>query len=358
MKKILVVVPSLNIRSGVTNHVINYYNVLKKDLKIDFAVLSNDDKTFRDEIKKDGNNVYNFGRYNFKKIKKFFKENHTSYSVIHCHVFNFGLPYLYYAKKYKIPTRIIHIHSLKYSENRVKCIINQLLINICKKLANCYCACSKEAGEKAFKNRNFYIINNGLQLKKYNYSQENREKVRKKLEIKNEQILFGMVGRLTKSKNQIYALQIFKILKESDKYQNSKFIIIGNGEYKNEIIEFIEKNNLINDVIMLENIKDIYNYYMAMDCFIFPSTHEGLGMVLIEAQAAGLPCYCTKTLPKEVFISSLIHGIALDKGPTYWAKQILKEEKSRKNVTNDIINNGFSIENESIKLKKIYCKED
>lgn len=357
MKKILVVVPSLNIRSGVTNHVINYYNVLKKDLKIDFAVLSNDDKTFRDEIKKDGNNVYNFGRYNFKKIKKFFKENHTSYSVIHCHVFNFGLPYLYYAKKYKIPTRIIHIHSLKYSENRVKCIINQLLINICKKLANCYFACSNEAGEKAFKVRKFNVINNGLLLEKYTFNDKKRKEIRKKLKI-NEEFLFGMVGRLTKSKNQIFALKVFMQLKNKEPYRKSKFLLIGNGESKNEIIEFIKKNNLSNDVIMLENIKDIYNYYMAMDCFIFPSMHEGLGMVLIEAQAAGLPCYCTKTLPKEVFISDIIHGIDLDKGPQFWAEQIANTKKSRKDTSKEIISSGFSIENESEKLKKLYCKED
>ena len=68
MKKMLVVVPSLNVRSGVTNHVMNYYNVLKNDMKIDFAVLSNDDKTYREQIQKDGNKVYNFSRYNIEKI--------------------------------------------------------------------------------------------------------------------------------------------------------------------------------------------------------------------------------------------------------------------------------------------------
>jgi len=357
MKKMLVVVPSLNVRSGVTNHVMNYYNVLKNDMKIDFAVLSNDDKTYREQIQNDGNKVYNFSRYNIKKIKEFFKNNSRNYDIIHCHIFNFGIPYLYYAKKYKIKTRIIHIHSQKYSENIIKYYINKIAIKLCCKYANNYFACSEEAGKKAFNNKKFTVINNGLLLENYKYNITQRDSIRKKLNIPKDCFVFGMVGRLSKGKNNIYALEVFKNIKEDSKYKDSKFLMIGNGEMKHNIINYISDNNLTKDVIMLEGITDIYNYYMAMDCFIFPSLHEGLGMVLIEAQATGLPCFCTNTLPKEVFISNLVKGLELEKGPKYWAEKIIKDKLERKDVMKNIIKAGFSIEDESFKLKEIYIDD-
>lgn len=359
MKNILLITPNLNTRSGVANHIINYYNKLKNDFNFDFVVYENEKSPYADQIINDGNKIYYFekkiNRNNLKKIESFFQKNSKKYDIMHCHTFNYGCIYLYFAKKYNIKNRILHVHSVRYSDNIIKHWVNKIFIKHAIKLSNILFTCSNEAGKKAYKNKDFYLINNCIDLNNYrNPNETEGEIIKKQLNIKDE-IIFGNVGRLVKQKNHTFLIKVFNELKKIEKFKDSKLLIIGDGPEYKKIQKQIKKYKLEKDIIFKSNITNMADYYNIMNCFIFPSKKEGLGQVLIEAQASRLPCFCTNTLPKEVFLSSLIHGLDLNKGCKYWASIINNKDLLKKvDVSNDIIKNGFDISNESLKLKKLY----
>ena len=99
----------------------------------------------------------------------------------------------------------------------------------------------------------------------------------------------------------------------------------------------------------------------AMDLFMFPSKWEGLGIVLIEAQAAGLPCVASTMVPTEVNLTNTIDYFSLEK-PDDWINYVKiftpksNEERtiaSEKNIK-ALTNKGYEITNEAKKLEDIY----
>ena len=60
-----------------------------------------------------------------------------------------------------------------------------------------------------------------------------------------------------------------------------------------------------------------------MDVFVFPSLAEGLGLAVVEAQAAGVPCLVATSVPSEVAQSPLVSWLPLKESPTVWARRAL-----------------------------------
>ena len=94
-----------------------------------------------------------------------------------------------------------------------------------------------------------------------------------------------------------------------------------------------------------------------MDFFVFPSIFEGLGIVVIEAQANGLICYVSDVIPKEVQITNLVKFLSLKNEFKFWAKEILSvENRKHSNEIIQIQKARYDINSEVKKLKNIYIK--
>lgn len=137
---------------------------------------------------------------------------------------------------------------------------------------------------------------------------------------------------------------------------NSVLILVGDGELKNTIEEKVKEYRLENNVIFTGVRNDVADLLSAMDVFVFPSIYEGLGIVVIEAQASGLPVISSDTIPKESKITDLIEYLPLKENAKYWAEKILnrKESKVRKNRIKDIIDAGYDISTSSSKIERFY----
>lgn len=355
--RVLVIAPSLRVGSGVASHIMSYYDNIYHDVDIDFILYYKSNNENESKILSRNGKVLFFEKglgKNVRKIKAFFKKNAKKYDIIHCHTFNYGLPYLFYAKKYGIRNRIIHIHSVRYSDNAIKNIFNRVFILLCRNVANVYMACSEQAGRKAFGKRPFFVISNCIDIS--SFSNKNREAIRKQLGIKKGTLLFGNIGRLVKTKNQLFLIDIFYEIRKKQKYKNSRLVIIGCGPEYNALLKRVANKNLKENVIFISSTDKVVDYYAAMDCFIFPSLREGLGMVMIEAQASGLPCFCSDNLPCEVFATELAQGISLNKDALEWCNTITKGDLLRKDVKKELVLAGFSDVHESDRLKTFYIK--
>lgn len=354
--KILYITPALNNCGGIESYCMNYYRKMSADIHIDFATHEIKDDNYRKEIEKNGGKVYQFYPLGLKtmfksinQIKHFFEE-HKDYDIVHCNMANAAIFYFYYAKKNGIKIRILHSHQDNYADKLLHKLRNIPLIYFGKKYTTVGMACSKKAGDFLFKNKEYIIVNNAIYLQRYGYNDEIRKKVRKKLKIKNNNILLGTVGRLTEQKNQKYLIDILKLLND-DKY---KLIIIGDGHLEEMLKDKAKKLNVENNIIFTGSVNNVEDYMQAMDIFLLPSIYEGLGIVNIEAQVSGLPTIVSDNVPQEAKVTDLIKFVSL-KYIENWIEEIKNTRiENRDSHIDDASQHGFNIEEESKKLEKIY----
>lgn len=347
---------------GAEAFIMNIYRNIDRDkIQFDFLVRSHLNEKYEEEIKKLGGNIYITSPFpkkiikNYKETKQFFKENYKKYNIVHVHANSllYMLP-LKLAKKYEIRTRIIHSHSTQSQSIIFKIIhkFNKIRIN---KYANVFFACTPDAGKWMFKT-NFSVINNAIDIDKYKYDSQVRVKIRKELNIQNK-LVIGHVGRLTKVKNHLFLLRIFKeILKINN---NAMLLLVGDGELKSELEKQCYELNIEKKVIFLGNKSNVNEYLNAMDIFVFPSLYEGLGISVIEAQCSGLPCIVSENIPKEAFLTDDIHVISLTTPIEQWVNKILKYSCNYKrlDISRTVAEAGFDIKNNAKKIQQFYWEK-
>ena len=137
---------------------------------------------------------------------------------------------------------------------------------------------------------------------------------------------------------------------------NYKFILVGDGELKEETIKQIKDLNLMGYFIFLEKRNDIAQIMMASDVFVFPSIFEGLGIVAIEAQAVGLPVVCSMQIPSETKLTDIINYVDLS-NLEKWIKNILCYQNKKINrdcYAEEIKHAGYDAKTSANVLEEIY----
>ena len=356
--KILYIVPSLRLCNGIASYAMNYFrNINDSNIQIDFATGADEESVYFEEIRNKGSKIYYIPKMEIrniekirKRIKKFFQEN--KYDIVHCHVLNMGAFYLYYAKKYNVPVRILHSHATKYSDKPLNNIRNFILSKWAIKCANTYFACSKMAGDFLFKNKKYDVINNAIEVEKFSYNTEIRNKIRKQENIKEDEIVIANIGRFVAQKNILFLLEAFeKLIKENNHY---KLMLIGAGPLEKEIMKKIEEGKLTEKVIIRKSIPNVNEYMQAIDILALPSLYEGLPVVGIEAQAADLQCLFSDTITREVKLTDKVNFLP-NKDSSEWVDELKKITIiSRQNTQKTIADCGYDIKTESKKLIKKY----
>lgn len=214
-------------------------------------------------------------------------------------------------------------------------------------------ACGEEAGKWLFKNKPFEILWNGVDLKKYQYNPVIRDTVRKENRIGEKIILLGMVGAFVYQKNHFFLIKLMKRL-EDVAPGSFRLLLVGEGEYRQEFESRVNKEGLQNAVILTGNVADVSQYLQALDCFLLPSFFEGLPFVLIEAQAAGLPCVVSDKVSREVAITDEVSFLPIDRGEEVWEKKILNLQFDRKALGKDLKCSEYNIDVATMKLEKMY----
>lgn len=131
-------------------------------------------------------------------------------------------------------------------------------------------------------------------------------------------------------------------------------MLVGDGELRLRIVERIERLGISSSVILTGMQSNIAQYLHAMDVFVFPSKWEGLPLSLVEAQAAGLQCFVSDTITREVNISPFIEYIPIHQGVEKWTSALKYCSMQRTDAQSYIREAGYDIELLADKLTSLY----
>lgn len=350
---------------GSQSMVMNIYRAIdRKKLQFDFIVDHPDRSSeLRKEIESLGGRVYSFPTFkgiNIAQIRKAwdrFFTDHPEYKILHTHSRSYASVYLPIAKKHGLVT-ISHAHSTSNGNGILAFVKNAMQYPI-RYQADYMFACSEEAGrwlfgDKAVQSDRFKVMPNAIDVQKFKYNEEIRNKMRKTITNKNE-IIIGHVGRLTKLKNQSYLIHICELLR--GKGIDYKMVFIGTGEDKDSLIQLVKKKHLEDSIIFKGSQDNVNEWMQAFDVFAFPSLYEGLGIVAIEAQTASLPTLCSENVPAEANISSNFIQVPLS-NPGKWAEIISKiEPKSRIDTSQVALDAGYDIKSSALEFQEFYIRK-
>lgn len=358
------------LRGGIQTFV--YENIKHMDrnkVQIDFLLLDDGNKyEMEDDLKELGCNIYklsgiwldrvsSFPGY-IRKLDNFFK-NHNDYKIIHMHASSKNFLVLKYAKKYGIKFRIAHSHNIDFqTKNKIKKIVGSIFKIPLKIYATHYFACAEVAGKWLFgenqvRNGKVKVIHNAIDYKKFKLNYEIRNNIRKDLNIKDNNIIIGNVGRFTNQKNHSFLIDIFYELYKIN--NNAILMLVGTGEKEDEIKSKVKELKIEKNVLFMGFRKNVNELMWAMDVFIMPSLYEGLPVVGIEAQATGLPCFMSKdVITREVKITDNLKFISLKKTAKEWAEIILNSDLKRKNTENELRKAKYFIEDTAKELQDFY----
>lgn len=147
--------------------------------------------------------------------------------------------------------------------------------------------------------------------------------VRDELGIPRDAFVIGHVGRFVEQKNHHFLIQIVaEVVRQEPKAQ---LLLVGDGPLRPSIEQQVAEMGLSDHVIFAGLRSDVPRLMLgAMDMFVFPSFYEGLGLVLVEAQAAGLPCVYSDIIPEEaIVVPKLAQTLSLNQTSGQWARAVL-----------------------------------
>ena len=361
--RILQCLPSNMGYGGIETFVMNLYrNIDTEKVQFDFLIHGEGENSFEEEIKLLGGEIYrvpSIKRYikYHKQMKKIFLKNSQKYNAIHIHC-GYAIPYFdaKIAKKYGIDNIIVHSHSSNTEFTKRK-IVQILLKNKLSNLAIYRLACSEEAAkwmfsDKVIEKKQYEIVKNAIDLDKYKFNIDTREKIRKELNLEGKFVI-GHIGRLAAAKNHIFLLEVFKKIYQNEK--KSVLLLVGDGELKNEIKAKAKELNIIDKIIFIGKSNNVTNYLQAMDVFVFPSLYEGFGLAVLEAQVSGLQCFVSDTITKEIDVAQMVNFISLEKKPEEWANIILNSKEYKRENKSDIAKQKkYEIAELSKEMEKFY----
>ena len=348
---------------GVESVVMNYYRYIDRT-KIQFDFICDDDSTNipYEEIEKLGGKVILIPPYQkvlkyHNKLKKILKEGH--YKIVHSHINTLSVFSLFAAKCAGVPVRIAHSHSTTNKKEKKKNLLKQVLRPFSKLFATDYMCCSELAGrwlfgDKEYDKENVYLLNNAIDLDKFKYNESLRKEKRKELGISDDTLVIGHVGRFVEQKNHRFLIDIFNEIYK--KNNNSLLLLAGQGPLIDEIKNKVKSLKLEKKVKFLGQRSDIDKLYQVFDVFLLPSLYEGLPVVGVEAQAAGLLCELSNDMTKETKVLDTTRFISLNISAEEWANNILEDVKKHKRIdsSKEMTDKNFNIKEETSKLEDKY----
>lgn len=290
-------------------------------------------------------------------VYRFLKENR--YDVVHVHSGSISvLMYVSLAAKLaRVREIIVHSHSAGEKETLKHCIIKMVAAPVLSLCPTKHCSCSTIAGEFKYPfwivKRKMKLIKNGVDLSAFRYDSEKSAEMRRKLEISKNTCVVGHVGRFSSEKNHSFLITVFAALHQRN--ANSVLLLIGSGDLMPEAQRQVHLLGLDESVIFMGNVPNVPDYLQVMDVFVLPSKSEGLPIVMVEAQAAGVAVVVSDAVTKETGLVNQVQFISLDAPLDDWVSAVENAASlPRFDETEEIRSKGFDIRSTAAEVRKLY----
>ena len=369
-KKILMVLYDRLERGGVQNVIMQIVRTLSNRYIFDIVVFDSAPSYYDSEFESFGGRIFRFGRYDqhstfhargdyYLRIGYVYRNvlgilrKEGPYVAIHCHnCLESGLCTLA-GKRVGIPVRIAHTHtSYENQGNIVYRTYNRFYQHLIRKYATHKVGCSAMALEKTFGDSTGIVIGNGVDLNLF--ANENRCMFTEKTD---HSIKLLQVATFSPNKNQIFSLQILKEL--VSRGTKATLTLLGRCStsektgYYATIQEFIKNSGLGEYVQFVPGDSSVPDEMKRNTFLLFPSLREGFGIVPIEAQASGLHCFVSSTVPRDIDCGGCTF-LSLEDGPELWADNIIQKFKETNGVLGNYDCSRFSNQKISMQYQKIY----
>lgn len=362
MIRVLHMIASLDVGGSQTMMMNIYRNIDREKIQFDFVIDHPQEDYFAEEIRSLGGRVFTmtpFRGTNAGEVKRDWNNffyTHPEYRILHSHTRSYASLYLPVAKAHGVRT-IIHSHSTS-TGGGVKGAVKSVMQLPLRHQADVLMACSLDAGEwlfgkRACQSERFVLLPNGIDVRRFAGNPETRRQYRRELGLEGKYVI-GHVGRFYDVKNHSFLLDAFRKAREKD--EDAVLLLVGVGPLQQETAQKAVDLGIAEQVIMTGNRDDVPALLGAMDVFAFPSLWEGLGIAVVEAQAAGLPCVISDTITREVGLSPLVRYLPLGDAEA-WADALL-ERRARQDVTEAIVRAGYDIRGTARRLAELYTRLD
>ena len=353
-------------RAGIETMLMNYYREIDRS-RIQFDFLANKPVPgeYDEEIRSLGGRVFvspGLNPLHFPRYRRYMAEllrDNPDIRIVHAHNEAMGYYALQSARDAGIRIRIAHAHNTRIIRDYkypLKLVCKQLLPGA----ATDYWSCGRDAGiyyyGKKRWNTSGFILHNAIDVERFGFRPEVREHQRRQTGLE-KCFVIGHVGRFNVQKNHSRLLDIFAAVAKA--VPEARLVLIGTGELEQAMKEKAQHLGILDRTIMPGQMADVSAWYQAMDCFVLPSLFEGLPVVGIEAQAAGLPCVFSDRVTDEVLLSPEACRISLDTDDSEWARQIAaarQPETNRLQGMETVRRAGYDIHKEARKLQEIYLE--
>ena len=326
-------------------------------------VIEGSECSIQDRIEASGGKIYYIPKRTYNPIKnlqankKVLKELRKTHDTVY-----FNLSTLGWIEPIKIAVKlgyhvVLHSHNsrllvddfkhrLVYKINKAR--LSRLKVN--------RLSCSNKATDYMYSpDSSVEFIHNAVDIDTFRYNCEDRQQIRKELNISDSTKIIGFVGRLCDQKNVLFLPEILARVKANSK-DDVAMIVIGEGNQRKKLTEKIEQLNLPKDILLLGDRADVCRYYNVFDVFVLPSLYEGLPIVMVEAQVSGLPCVVSDVITSEANISGNVTFLPINDA-SIWG-EVICEKLKNKNTNRELMSeklkdSDFDINLEALRLESI-----
>jgi len=304
-------------------------------ISMDFLVHTTEKRAFDDEIRSLGSKIIpclhpSRPRLYAQNLTRILKKD-GAYDVIHSHVHQFSGFVMRLAERAGVPLRISHSHTVSAAENARSGIARSAYKSLMRfwiqRYSSLGLAASRDAAEALFgedweSDSRWKILHCGIDLTPFK-ARPDTAAVRAELNIPPGTFVIGHVGRFERPKNHDFVISTFSEVARRE--PSAMLLLIGEGQLREGVMGRVKQEGLSDRVRFLGLRPDVPRLMMgAMDVFLFPSLYEGLGIVLLEAQAAQLLSVVSEVIPAEAdLFHHLVIRLPLWRTPNFWAERIL-----------------------------------
>lgn len=354
MKHILVFVNSFNY-GGITSLIQDIYrNLNRNEYRMSFVRLNWNINDFDREVLDNGDKIFYINDEGLNNIPYFnyeIRKRHMAKKI--CNIVDRSVQYdvayihanadycVYAAKKLNIQNIIMHSHEaladFQGNEKKSKIIgavwkkrirMYNKLVN--HKLGDSTKACIAKFGESVINDPKMMVLHPPINTEKFNPNNYDKTEITKSFSIDDTVFNMVHVGRLCAVKNQKFLIEV---LSEMIKSKDCKLYIIGEGNPdKTQLMDYAKEKGVFDKVVFLQG-NTTAGIYTMMDCSLLPSHSEAFGMVAVESQLMGVPCFASTNVPKDVNVGTC-EFLELGKGAGHWAKKILDYDYEATRIDN------------------------